>query len=255
MATRSSTTTAGKRVLLGAAVAVAVSALAVPTRATAAPADGAATFTDPAAFGAALAALGTVSSIVATYDDLTVGAVLADGTAVGGITHDYTGGSALIDLLIRDFPEGGTQTLGTLFDGTFEGVLGFDDAVTFTTASPYRAVSLDLLSNPSFDFLASDVRLSAGALSVDVAPGAGGGTPVATAVERRFFGIIGAAATIDTATLRFDAPGTGIGDVDNVTFYSVTDPTVTPPIPVPAALPLLLGGVAALAALRRRRAA
>jgi len=244
--------TIDEAVLLTGAMALAVSVLSVPTRAAAAPADGMATFTDAAAFDAALAALGTVSSIVATYDDLTVGTVLADGTAVSGITHDYTGGSAEIDLFIRDFPEGGTQTLGTLFDGAFEGTFGFDDAVSVTTPRPYRAVSFDLLNNPNFAFLATDVTLSAGGLSLDVDPGAGGGTPVATAVERRFFGIIGAAATIDTAVLTFDAPGASIGDVDNVTFYNVEDTTVTPPIPVPAALPLLLGGIGALAALRRR---
>lgn len=252
MTKRYSTATIGKPALLTGAMAIAISALVVPNRGSAAQADGVATFTDAAAFDAALAALGTVSSIVATYDDLTAGSMLPEGTAVSGITHDYTGGNADIDLLIRDFPKVSTQTLGTLFDGSFVGTFGFDDAVTFTTAQPYRAVSFDLLNNPNFAFLATDVTLSAGGLSLDVAPGAGGGTPVATAVERRFFGIIGAAATIDTAMLTFDAPGTSIGEVDNVTFYGVDDTTVTPPIPVPAALPLLLGGIGALAALRRR---
>lgn len=227
-----------------------------PLGTVAAPADGVATFTDAAAFDAALSALGTVTSIVATYDDLTAGAVLPDGTAVSGITHDYTGGSdADVDLFIRDFPDGGTQTLGTLFEASFEGAFGFDDAVTFSVTQGYRAVSLDLLNSPTFDFLATDVNLAAGGSTLDVDPGAGSGIPVATGVERRFFGIIAGAATIDIATLSFDAPGTAIGDVDNVSFYNVEGKTPPPPpIPLPAALPLLLGAIGALAALTRHSA-
>src|SRR6056297_1923967 len=215
----------------------------------------AATFTDRALFDAALDALGTVAADIATYDGLTAGAVLPDGSVVSGITHEYAGRDPRIALYIRDFTDAGTNTLGTLFDGSFEEPFGFEDEVAFTTNDTYRAVSFDLLNSPNFDFLASDLAFSAGGESMNAEAGAGLGTPVATSVERRFFGIIGAGDTIDKANLVFNAPGSSIGDVDNVSFYSVTPDDPMSPIPVPSALALLATGLAGLIGLRRRKTA
>jgi len=215
----------------------------------------AATFTDRALFDAALDALGTVAADIATYDALTAETVLPDGSVVSGITHEYTGSDSRVDLYIRDFPDAGTNTLGTLFDGTSVGPFGFQDEVAFTTSGSYRAVSFDLLNSPNFGFFASDVAFSAGGESMNVEAGAGLGTPVSTGVERRFFGIIGAGDTINEANLVFNAPGSPIGDVDNVSFYSVTPDDPMTPIPVPPALALLATGLAGLIGLRRRKTA
>lgn len=215
----------------------------------------AATFTDRASFDAALGALGTVSADIATYDGLTAGNVLPDGTAVSGITHAYTGGNTQIELFIRDFSDASTNTLGTLFDRSFVGAFGFDDAVRFTTVVSYRAVAFDLFSSPTFDFLASDVSFSAGGETMNVEAGAGLGTDVTTGVERRFFGIIAGGDTINEANLVFNAPGESIGDVDNVSFYSVTPEGPITPVPLPSALGLLAIGLFGLIGLRRRKTA
>lgn len=90
---------------------------------------------------------------------------------------------------------------------------------------------------------------------MSVEAGAGLGTPVAAGVERRFFGIIGAGDTINKANLVFNASSEPIGDVDNVSFYSVTPDDPMSPIPVPLALALLATGLAGLVGLRRRKTA
>lgn len=214
-------------------------------------------FTDAAAFDSALAGLSGsgVTATVETFDMLVAGSWGSSFTAPSGI--GFSTGTADMELLVRSSTApstSGFNALGQRFvgpGGPFDEQFGFGTVLDIDLGTATNAFSAALVNNLSF-FLPEDVVIDVNGATGTIEDASN--TTAASGARFAFIGVIDAATAFSDVRMTFDTTAsTSIGELDDVTFYSKNTP-VTPAIPVPAALPLLLGGLGALAALRRRTA-
>ncbi|MGG7566067.1 VPLPA-CTERM sorting domain-containing protein [Rhodovulum sp. DZ06] len=186
------------------------------------------TFTDRAAFEAAVGAGLTVE----TFDSVLVDTSFGGGgsATVGAVTMSATldiGGYNMIDApsVTAEVNVNGTTALNV-------GTLGSDTA-TMSFASSIFAFGADFFN---FNDGVQRTRIEVGA---DVLL-----PPVTPSYTPTFFGFISDAAF---SSLQFTALQSDAYGIDNVSFA-----TATSDVPVPAAAPMLLAGIAGLGLLRRR---
>ncbi len=205
-------------------------------------------YTDEALFNAALASLGTVTPVVQDFEALTYGDLLPNGTVLDGITYSLSSDPGF-ELAVNDIGgSSGFNTLGVSDDGGADvDELGFFDVVSFDFAAA-NAFSLKIISSDDFEFFSTDAMLNFAGGSVFNTPGIGDPTGC-TLCGFKFLGIIDTDATATSATLTFNADGSGIGELDDVAFYTVS----TAAVPLPAAAWLMFGAFGGLAGLRSLR--
>lgn len=226
------------------AIVGAVAAGLISGPASAAPA----TYTDVAAFNAAVAAIPLINTQVIDFEFFagqnggTAGDVIASGSTIQGVTFtpslphgfelavDGTGGTS------------GSNVLGASSNsGVAVGQFGLGDVVDFSLSQPTLAFGMFIVTNSGFNFFADDATLSAAGTSVTNPTGVAG-TDV-NGVNALFLGIVDDLAAFNAASIQFGpTPGAFSGaffEIDDIVVY-------TAPVPIPAALPLFLTGLAAL---------
>lgn len=213
-------------------------------------------FTDAAAFDSALAGLSAngFTATVETFDTLTAGSRGTSFTAPSGIGFSTT--TADIEFLVRSSTTpstSGFNALGQRFvgeGGPFDEQFGFGTVVDIDLGSATNEFSVALVSNFGF-FLPEDVVIEVNGATGTIEDATS--ATAASGARFAFIGVIDAASAFSEIRLTFDTTAsTGVGELDDLTFYTENTRPDTPAIPVPAALPLLLGGSGALVMLRRR---
>ncbi len=205
------------------------------------------TFTDLAAFNAAVGAIPLINTEVIDFETFTgqngatPGDVIASGSTVKGVTFTPSLDPGF-DLAVRGIGgTSGSNVLGTTSDGgATVGQFALGESVGFSLSQPTQAFGLYIVANPDFDFFADDVTLSAAGTSVSNPTGLAGSD--VNGVNALFLGIVDDMATFNTASIRFGPDPVTF----NGAFFEIDDISYTAPIPIPAALPLFLTGLAAL---------
>lgn len=139
------------------------------------------------------------------------------------------------------------ESAGLVSEGT--GALGFPEGDTLTLVFDTAITAIGFNIN---EFNGFDVGPSVGS---DMSFSLGTPTPTAGTFtasgdrEKDFFGVISTEA-FSEVTLQFVGSNGGVAGLDDLVYAPAP---VTAPIPLPAGLPLLLGGLGAFAALRTRK--
>ena len=126
--------------------------------------------------------------------------------------------------------------------------LGLGEGIDFALSQPTQAFGLYVVVNDGFNFFADDATLSAAGTTV--------GNPVVdpfdndvNGVNAPFLGIVDDMAAFSAATIQFGSTPGNFG----ATLFEIDDIAYTTPVPIPAALPLFLAGLAALGLTGWRR--
>lgn len=214
-------------------------------------------FTDAAAFDSALAALSDsgFSATVETFDTLVAGSWGKSFTAPSGI--GFSTDTADTELLVRSSTApstSGFKALGQRFvgpGGPFDEQFGFGTVVDIDLGAATNAFSVALVSNVGY-FIPEDVVIGVNGSKATIEDASS--ATAASGARFAFIGVIDADTAFSKVRMTFDITlSSSIGELDDVTVYAENTPVSTA-IPVPAALPLLLGGLGALMVLRRRSA-
>jgi hypothetical protein len=201
--------------------------------------------TSKATFDAALSGTGAAPAVVdfESFADNTLIAPLP--RSVGDLTFESFSTPGY-ELIVDDQFGGtsGSNYLRVTSDGgASTDQFGFDDTIGLSFAQPSNALGLYLIvSNTSFDFFPNDINITVNGNTYS-----NDGTETATTVNGAaalFFGIVDDSGSFTTASIAMNAPGSTIGDYDDIS-YSV--------VPEPALMGLAMGvGTLSLILLRRR---
>ncbi|WP_372922514.1 VPLPA-CTERM sorting domain-containing protein [Roseovarius sp.] len=212
---------------------------------------------DAAAFNSALSGVSSngFSGTVETFDTLASGSKGTGFTAPSGI--GFSTSTADTELRVNAAAEPSTSGLNALAQrftgagGPIDEQFGFGTVLDIDLSTTTNAFSATLINNLS-SFLASDLVIDVNGTTGNIAGASNTLIPGSTA-SFAFIGVIDEAMAFSDLTMTFDTTETiSIGELDDVTYYNENTPA-TSPIPVPAALPLLLCGIGALVMIRRRK--
>ena len=213
---------------------------------------------DAAAFDSALAGLypDGFDTTVETFDMLAPGSQGTNFTGPSGI--GFSTATPDTELRVNADPEPSTSGFNTLAQsftgagGLFDEQLGFGTVLDIDLGTTTNAFSANLITN-ILTFLPEDLLVEVNGAGGNITDRESTPIPGSTA-EFRFVGVIDPTSAFSDVRMTFGSltDGFGIGELDDVTYYTAKLPD-TPVIPLPAALPLLLGGIGALAMVRRRK--
>jgi hypothetical protein len=232
----------------------AVLALGVTGSATAAPVF----YFDETAFNSALAALSTTGfdATVETFDDQTAGDKGSSFMGTSGISFSTATADTTLRVNQATAPStSGFSALAQTYDGPLGGPffepLGFGTTVDIALGTSTHAFSSALVVGLNFEVLPQDLLVEVGTASSSITQGTG--TAIDNFSAYRFIGVIDPTTAFSSVTMTFGqlSDSNDIGELDDVAYYTERMPDV-PQIPLPGALPMLLAGLGALVALRRR---
>lgn len=231
----------GKLVMgVSAVLLMATAAQAVPTG-----------YKSRAAFDAAVAGIAGVTEDVLNFDSTPTGTVIPSGSALGGVTFTDNLPSPFQIGVNTSTGTSGTNFLGVTGDGGSSfGRFALGDVIDFSFGASH-AFGMYIIVSPGFDLFDNDVNLTFAGITLsnvdaDVATTVNG-------VDALFVGIVDPASTFTTANLTF---GTGTGpalfEIDDIVKTSPV--SSSSPVPGPATLALVGGGMLGVALIRRRAA-